>query len=107
MQDELGHANDVRVAYSLVIELGRSATRVEPIADAGAQMLARHERALALNEKKLLRQLRRLNQAHLSGATDAPQAWALATAAAEWSEGQSAAALAGIGQVAPVPPSPQ
>ncbi len=63
VQDELGHANDVRVAYSLVIELGRSATRVEPIADAGAQMLARHERALALNEKKLLRQLRRLNQA--------------------------------------------
>jgi triphosphatase len=62
VQDELGHANDVRVAYSLVVELGRSAPHVEPIADAGAQLLARHERALAQGEKKLLRRLRRLNQ---------------------------------------------
>ncbi len=63
VQDELGHANDVRVAYSLVIELGRSAAHIEPMADAGAQLLARHERALATHEKKLRRLLRRLNQA--------------------------------------------
>ncbi len=63
VQNELGHANDVRVAYSLVIELGRSAAHVEPIADAGGQLLARHQRALAEDEKKLRRRLRRLNQA--------------------------------------------
>jgi triphosphatase len=63
VQDELGHANDVRVAYSLVIELGRSAPRVQPMADAGAQLLARHERGLAERENKLRRRLRRLNQA--------------------------------------------
>jgi inorganic triphosphatase YgiF len=63
VQDELGHANDVRVAYSLVIELARTAARAEPIADAGAQLLARHERALAEHENKLRRQVRRLNKA--------------------------------------------
>jgi hypothetical protein len=62
VQDELGHANDVRVAYSLVIGLGRSAAQVEPMADAGAQLLARHQRILAKNEKKTRRRLRRLNQ---------------------------------------------
>jgi triphosphatase len=63
VQDELGHANDVRVAYSLVIELGRTTRWVEPMVDAGAQMLARHERRLAENEKQLRRRLRRLNHA--------------------------------------------
>ena len=63
VQDELGHANDVRVAYGLVIELGRTAPRVEPMADAGAQMLARHERMLAEHEGQLRRRLRRLNHA--------------------------------------------
>jgi len=63
VQDELGHANDVRVAYSLVIELGRSAAHVEPMADAGAQLLARHQRRLAEHEDKLRRQLRQLNTA--------------------------------------------
>jgi triphosphatase len=63
VQDELGHANDVRVAYSLVIELGRTALRVEPMADAGAQMLAQHERILAEGEDRLRRRLRRLKQA--------------------------------------------
>jgi CHAD domain-containing protein len=61
-QDELGHANDVRVAYGLVIELARSAPSVGPMADAGAQLLARHERALAGDEDKLRRHLRRLNK---------------------------------------------
>ncbi|HUC11113.1 MAG TPA: CYTH and CHAD domain-containing protein, partial [Stellaceae bacterium] len=63
VQDDLGHANDVRVAYSVVIELGRSAAHVEPMADAGAQLLARHQRYLAEREDKLRRQLRRLNKA--------------------------------------------
>ncbi len=63
VQDELGHANDVRVAYSLVIELGRSAAHIEPMIDAGAQLLARHERALAEGERKSRRRLRRLNRA--------------------------------------------
>jgi triphosphatase len=63
VQDELGHANDVRVAYSLVIDLARSAPQAEAMADAGAQMLARHERSLALGEKKLRRRLKRLNGA--------------------------------------------
>jgi inorganic triphosphatase YgiF len=63
VQDELGHANDVRVAYGLVIELGRAAPAVEPMADAAAQLLARHERALAKDENKLRRHLRRLNRA--------------------------------------------
>ncbi len=60
LQDELGHANDVRVAYGLVIELGRTAPRVEPMVDAGAQMLARHERTLAHSEKRMRKRLRRL-----------------------------------------------
>jgi triphosphatase len=63
VQDDLGHANDVRVAYSLVIDLARSAAPAEPMADAGAQMLARHERSLALGEKKLRGRLKRLNGA--------------------------------------------
>ena len=62
VQDELGHANDVRVSYGLVIELGRAAARAEPMADAAAQLLARHERALAEGEERLRQRLRRLNR---------------------------------------------
>lgn len=60
VQDELGHANDVRTAYDLVIELGRTAAEAEPLAAAGAHLLAQHERRLARQEKKLRRRLRRL-----------------------------------------------
>jgi CHAD domain-containing protein len=63
VQDELGYANDVRVAYALVIELGRAATRAEAVAEAGAQLLARHQRALAKGEKGVRRHLRRLKRA--------------------------------------------
>ncbi len=63
VQDELGHANDVRVAYGLVIELGRAAPRVEPMADAGAQMLAQHERSLVQRDDKTRRRLQKLNKA--------------------------------------------
>lgn len=63
VQDELGHANDVRVAYGLVIELGKAAEAAEPIAAAGGQLLELHERALLRGEPKLAKRLRRLNQA--------------------------------------------
>jgi CHAD domain-containing protein len=62
VQDELGYANDVRVAYGIMIELGRSAPTVEPLADAGAQMLAHHERHLAKDEDNIRRHLKELNR---------------------------------------------
>jgi inorganic triphosphatase YgiF len=63
VQEDLGHANDLRVAYGLAVELSRHAEPPEPVVDAAAQLLAWHERALALGERKLRRQLRRLNRA--------------------------------------------
>jgi triphosphatase len=63
VQDELGHANDVRVAYGLVIELGSKAERTDPFAEAGGQLLEEHERALLQGEPKLRKRLRRLNRA--------------------------------------------
>jgi triphosphatase len=63
VQEDLGHANDVRVAYGLVVELGRKSEPAEPVIDTGAQLLAWHERALARRERKLRRHLRRLNRA--------------------------------------------
>jgi triphosphatase len=63
VQDELGYANDVRVAYGLVIELGRSTADSEPVANAGAQLLAWHQRALIEREGKLRHYLGQLNEA--------------------------------------------
>jgi triphosphatase len=63
VQEDLGYANDLRVAYGLVIELSRQAEPVEPVINAAAQLLAWHERALARSEHKLRRRLRRLNRA--------------------------------------------
>jgi triphosphatase len=63
VQDELGHANDVRVAYGLVIELGRTAEPTGLFAEAGGQLLEEHQRALLHGEAKLRRRLRRLNRA--------------------------------------------
>ena len=63
VQDELGYANDVRVAYGLVIELGRSTADSEPVADAGAQLFAWHQRALIEREGKLRHYLGQLNEA--------------------------------------------
>ena len=60
VQDELGHANDVRTAYDLVIELSRTAADAAPLTAAGAHLLAQHERQLARQEKKLRHRLRRL-----------------------------------------------
>jgi inorganic triphosphatase YgiF len=63
VQDELGHANDVRVAYGLVIELGKISEPADPIAASGGQLLELHERALLRDDPKLRKRLRRLNRA--------------------------------------------
>jgi triphosphatase len=63
VQDQLGYANDVRVAYSLVIELARTTTEFEPLAEASAQLLAFHQQKLARREDKLRCRLWRLNEA--------------------------------------------
>jgi triphosphatase len=63
VQEDLGRANDLRVAYGLVIELSRRTEACEPIVDAGAELLAWHERELARGERKLHRRLQRLNRA--------------------------------------------
>ena len=63
VQEDLGRANDLRVAYGLVVELSRQAEPAEPVIDAGGQLLAWHERALARGERKLRRRLSRLNRA--------------------------------------------
>jgi triphosphatase len=63
VQDGLGHANDVRVAYGLAIELCSKAENPEHIADAAGQLLELHERALLQGEPKLRKRLRRLNRA--------------------------------------------
>ncbi len=63
VQDELGHGNDVRVAYGLVIDLGSRAEHADPVAEAGGQLLELHERALLRGEAKLHKRLRRLNRA--------------------------------------------
>jgi inorganic triphosphatase YgiF len=63
VQDELGHANDIRVAYGLVIELGRRTEETGAFAEAGGQLLERHERALLKGEPELHQRLRRLNRA--------------------------------------------
>jgi triphosphatase len=63
VQEDLGRANDLRVAYGLVIQLSRQAEPAEPVVDAAAQLLAWHERALARSERKVRRRLRRLDRA--------------------------------------------
>jgi triphosphatase len=63
VQEDLGRANDLRVAYGLVIELSRQVEPAEPIIDAAAELLAWHQRALTHGERKLRRRLRRLNRA--------------------------------------------
>src|SRR5271169_1764540 len=63
VQEDLGRANDLRVAYGLVIELSRQVEPAEPIIDAAAELLAWQQRALTHGERKLRRRLRRLNRA--------------------------------------------
>jgi triphosphatase len=62
LQDFLGHANDVRVAYDLLAELLEETNHDIPaIARAGGIMLGWHERGLADREPSLRRHVRRFN----------------------------------------------
>jgi triphosphatase len=57
LQDDLGHANDLRVAHEILAEL---APRAGPIAEAGRQVLGWHEERLDKNEPKLRNHLHEL-----------------------------------------------
>jgi CHAD domain-containing protein len=63
LQDFLGHANDVRVAYDLLDELLEKADHdVCAIGRAGGIVLGWHERGLADHEPKLRQHVRRFKQ---------------------------------------------
>jgi triphosphatase len=62
VQDDLGYANDVRVARDIVRELSREAPEAA-VADAGARLLDYHEQAKSRGERKLRKRLDRLKQA--------------------------------------------
>ena len=62
LQDDLGHANDVRVGHSLVAELAAEGEAARSAAAAGALVLAWHERGLKRREEILRQHLRRLNE---------------------------------------------
>jgi CHAD domain-containing protein len=60
LQDDLGHANDLRVAHEILAELAPPAGRTDPIAEAGRQVLGWHEERLDKNEPKLRNHLHEL-----------------------------------------------
>jgi CHAD domain-containing protein len=62
LQDDLGYANDVRVARDILRELSSKASR-SVVADAGAELLEYHEQARAKGERKLRKRLDRLRRA--------------------------------------------
>ncbi len=62
LQDDLGYANDVRVAHELLPELSAQAASGSPVASAGARLLDWHRKVLAKGERKLRKRLRRLNR---------------------------------------------
>jgi triphosphatase len=62
LQDDLGYANDVRVAHNILPELCKGARRGR-VARAGARLLDWHEQRLATTEQMLRRRLNRLNRA--------------------------------------------
>jgi triphosphatase len=62
LQDDLGYANDVRVARDIVRELSREAPEAA-VADAGARLLDYHDQAKSRGERKLRKRLDRLKQA--------------------------------------------
>ncbi|MBV8133916.1 MAG: CHAD domain-containing protein [Alphaproteobacteria bacterium] len=62
LQDDLGYANDVRVAHDILPELCAGARR-GAVARAGARLLEWHEQALARAERKLSKRLNQLNRA--------------------------------------------
>lgn len=63
LQDDLGYANDVRVASDILAELSTRAAASSLVASAGAGLLGWHEKALAQRERKLRKRMRRLNRA--------------------------------------------
>jgi len=62
LQDDLGYANDVRVACDILPELSAGAERGR-VAGAGARLLKWHEKEVAKGQRKLRKRLRRLNRA--------------------------------------------
>jgi len=62
VQDDLGYANDVRVAHGILTELCEGVRRGR-VARAGARLIDCHERALAKTQRKLGRRIDRLHHA--------------------------------------------
>jgi CHAD domain-containing protein len=62
LQDDLGYANDVRVAHGILPELCGGGRR-GPVARAGTRLLEWHEKALAKAERKLRKRLHRVRGA--------------------------------------------
>jgi triphosphatase len=60
LQDDLGHANDLRVGHEILAELASPADRAGTIAEAGRQVLGWHEDRLDKNEPKLRKHLHEL-----------------------------------------------
>jgi inorganic triphosphatase YgiF len=63
LQDDLGYANDVRVAHDFVIELFAQTDPRSPAARAWIGVLEWHDQVLARGERKLRKHLDRLNRA--------------------------------------------
>jgi inorganic triphosphatase YgiF len=63
LQDDLGYANDVRVAHQFVTELFAETEPRGPAAHAWVTLLEWHDQILAGREQKLRKHLRRLNSA--------------------------------------------
>jgi triphosphatase len=63
LQGDLGYANDVRVAHEFVIELFAQTAPRSPAARAWIAVLEAHDQILAGGERKLRKDLRRLNDA--------------------------------------------
>jgi inorganic triphosphatase YgiF len=64
LQDDLGYANDVRVARGLLTDLLGEGDPPGPAAQAGTRLIDWHQAVLDKRERKLRRHLRRLNRAH-------------------------------------------
>jgi CHAD domain-containing protein len=68
LQDDLGDANDLRVAREIVAQLARPKRRVGPAAQAGEAVLKWHARRLARHEPQV--------REHLEGLLAAEPFWA-------------------------------
>ena len=62
LQDDLGYANDVRVAREILDGLGETAAEKERIAAAGASVLAWHAHAVREIKQRVGKHLHRLNR---------------------------------------------